>query len=101
MSSVQLGGVEGPIFFGPDLQLGLSADLEFRPRSRSHCRAVGPQISKNLIFFARKKKCNVKKYQKIEKMLKNISDFFVEKSGEKKSENFEKSFLGGAAGPHT
>ena len=35
MSSVQLGGVEGPIFFGPDLQLGLSADLEFRPRART------------------------------------------------------------------
>ena len=23
----QLGGVEGPIFFGPDLQLGLSAEI--------------------------------------------------------------------------
>ena len=27
MSIEELGGVEGPIFFGPDLQLGLSAEI--------------------------------------------------------------------------
>ena len=48
MSSVQLGGVEGPIFFGPDLQLGLSADLGFRPRARS----PGPGPAVEMVGFA-------------------------------------------------
>ena len=74
----QLGGGEGPIFFGPDLQLGQIAEIQnlgpnFRPRRQSRGRPAGPHIRDTLPIFSQ----IFEGIEKFSKVLKKFEKSFL------------------------
>ena len=78
MSRVELAPPEGPIFFGPDLQLGQIAEIQnfgpnFRPRRQSRGRPARPHIRDTLPNFLQ----IFEKFDKFSKILKKIEESFL------------------------